>query len=338
MSIFSEIGSALYTGTDVWLEISGSRVPSDKTGVKRALDEGKISVVFCSDAASEGLNLQSAKSIINLDVPWNPARLEQRIGRIARLGQTSLDVTIVNLWYPNSIEARMYARLLERHDLYQLAVGEFPDIFSKAISAEVVNELHTGSSSIIPDPEGRLQAARRSIQRIALQRIWTIRDFSDSPAMLFRQKLAKVARSLNSVESSTSPETDSEITLQSSNLAKSVSFSSVHSHEFYKLAIGDVPLAFAVKTAPDRYSIVRDDSLPSLLSMALGESVLTIDDYVYSDIQMSEISEWWPGVINSFRWLPKHDFAKTLTSFEIGAFPNYSDSAAVELSQLGIRK
>lgn len=232
----------------------------------------------------------------------------------------------------------MYARLLERHDLYQLAVGEFPDIFSKAISSEVINELHNGSSSTIPDPEGRLQAARRSIQRVALQRIWSIGDSSDSPAKLFRQNLAKLARSLSFEESSTSLGTDSEITLQSLELTKSVTSSSAHSDEFYKLSIGDVPLAFAVKTAPDKYSIVRDDSLPSLLSMALGGGLLTLNDYICMDVRMSEISEWWPDVVNSYRWLPKHDNAKMFTSFDAEAFPNYSDAASVELSQLGFRK
>ena len=85
-----------------------------------------VSVVFCSDAASEGLNLQAARVIINIDVPWNPARLEQRIGRIARLGQRADTVKIYNLWYPDSVESKIYTRLLQRKDLYDLAVGEYP--------------------------------------------------------------------------------------------------------------------------------------------------------------------------------------------------------------------
>ena len=56
--------------------------------------EGTIDVVVCSDAASEGLNLQSASVLINVDVPWNPARLLQRIGRIDRLGQKNKQIFI----------------------------------------------------------------------------------------------------------------------------------------------------------------------------------------------------------------------------------------------------
>ena len=48
----------------------------------------RFGVLLCTDAASEGLNLQTASALVNYDLPWNPSKVEQRIGRIGRIGQT----------------------------------------------------------------------------------------------------------------------------------------------------------------------------------------------------------------------------------------------------------
>lgn len=164
-------GFALYTGGKAWIQTSMGVVPATKSDVTDALNSGVISLVFCSDAASEGLNLQMAKTLINLDVPWNPARLEQRIGRIARLGQKSPEVNIINLWYPDSIEAIMYVRLLSRQADYQLAVGEAADIFADAIRNEVRNKF-AGEQVSTKNEYQELQRVREDYQRIALEKIW----------------------------------------------------------------------------------------------------------------------------------------------------------------------
>jgi superfamily II DNA or RNA helicase len=164
-------GFALYTGGKAWIQTSMGVVPATKSDVTDALNSGLISLVFCSDAASEGLNLQTAKTLINLDVPWNPARLEQRIGRIARLGQKSSQVNIINLWYPDSIEAIMYVRLLSRQEDYQLAVGEAADIFADAIRNEVRNKF-AGEQVSTKSEYLELQRVREDYQRIALEKIW----------------------------------------------------------------------------------------------------------------------------------------------------------------------
>jgi superfamily II DNA or RNA helicase len=164
-------GFALYTGGKAWIQTSMGVVPATKSDVTDALNSGVISLVFCSDAASEGLNLQTAKTLINLDVPWNPARLEQRIGRIARLGQKSPEVNIINLWYPDSIEAIMYVRLLSRQADYQLAVGEAADIFADAIRNEVRNKF-AGEQVGTKNEYLELQRVREDYQRIALEKIW----------------------------------------------------------------------------------------------------------------------------------------------------------------------
>ncbi len=80
-----------------------------------------------TDAASEGLNLQRLGTLINIDLPWNPTRLEQRKGRIQRIGQVRDEVWIANLRYHDSVEDRVHQVLADRleaiHDLF----GQIPD-------------------------------------------------------------------------------------------------------------------------------------------------------------------------------------------------------------------
>jgi superfamily II DNA/RNA helicase len=64
---------------------------------KRPVEEGGARIMVCTDAAGEGINLQFCWVMVNHDVPWNPARLEQRMGRIHRYGQKSPEVFILNL-------------------------------------------------------------------------------------------------------------------------------------------------------------------------------------------------------------------------------------------------
>lgn len=160
----------VYTGAGAEVWNGSTRVRGQKHVVTEALEDGRVRVVFCSDAASEGLNLQSASVLLNIDVPWNPARLEQRIGRIARLGQAAPEVVVYNLWYPNSVEARIYARLLERRQDFEVALGAFPELVDDAIKRAVMDRDagSAGRSYALAD----LQAARESVQVLALAQVW----------------------------------------------------------------------------------------------------------------------------------------------------------------------
>jgi hypothetical protein len=74
----------------------------------------QIDVLICTDAAAEGLNLQTADLLVNFDLPWNPMKVEQRIGRIDRIGQEHTDIYVLNLCYADSAEHIVYGRLLTR--------------------------------------------------------------------------------------------------------------------------------------------------------------------------------------------------------------------------------
>lgn len=82
--------------------------------IKRRITTGDLRLVIGTEAASEGLNLQRLGSLINLDLPWNPTRLEQRKGRIQRIGQLRSEVLIYNMRYRGSVEDRLYRLLSER--------------------------------------------------------------------------------------------------------------------------------------------------------------------------------------------------------------------------------
>ena len=81
---------------------------------RKPLVEGGARFLICTDAAGEGINLQFCWIMINYDVPWNPARLEQRMGRIHRYGQKHDPVVIMNLVAPSTREGRVLKVLLDK--------------------------------------------------------------------------------------------------------------------------------------------------------------------------------------------------------------------------------
>nr|WP_206881768.1 helicase-related protein [Alicyclobacillus mali (ex Roth et al. 2021)] len=89
-------------------------IETDREEVKERFLAGEIDLLLCTDAAAEGLNLQTADMLINFDLGWNPMKIEQRIGRIDRIGQRHNRIYVLNLCYAQSEEGEVYARLLKR--------------------------------------------------------------------------------------------------------------------------------------------------------------------------------------------------------------------------------
>jgi hypothetical protein len=90
-------------------------------------------VLLSSEIGSEGVDLQFCWIIVNYDLPWNPMRLEQRIGRVDRLGQKSPKVVILNLIYEGTIDELIYYRLYDRLGIGQRALGEFEAVLGTPI-------------------------------------------------------------------------------------------------------------------------------------------------------------------------------------------------------------
>lgn len=109
------------------LYLKGSSVFAEREQLKRMVAERKIRLMIATDAACEGLNLQTLGTLINVDLPWNPTKLEQRIGRIKRFGQARDRVDMLNLVNHGTVDERVYERLSERmQDRFNL-FGALPD-------------------------------------------------------------------------------------------------------------------------------------------------------------------------------------------------------------------
>ncbi len=99
----------------------------ERTDIKKAVKAREIRLLVATDAASEGLNLQTLGTLINIDLPWNPSRLEQRLGRIKRIGQARRTVDMLNLVYHDTQDEKVYQvlsrRMKDKFDIF----GGLPD-------------------------------------------------------------------------------------------------------------------------------------------------------------------------------------------------------------------
>lgn len=103
----------------------------NRDDIKRDFKAGKIKLLVCTDAAGEGLNLQTCGVLMNYDLPWNPMKVEQRIGRIDRIGQKHPRIKVFNLAYADTIEADIYFALSDRIKLFNGVVGKLQPILSQ---------------------------------------------------------------------------------------------------------------------------------------------------------------------------------------------------------------
>ena len=141
---------------------TGRMTGVDREEVRHRFLRGEIDVLVCTDAAAEGLNLQTADLLINFDLPWNPMKVEQRIGRIDRIGQKHEQVYVLNLCYVDSAEQIVYDRLLRRLAKAGAVVG-----------SQQVSMLPVTTEEFQLLAEGRLTEetlARRAEERIDLHR------------------------------------------------------------------------------------------------------------------------------------------------------------------------
>ncbi|WP_251344660.1 helicase-related protein [Haloplanus halophilus] len=134
IATYSGRGGELYdTESESWKTVGKERVKREFSQ-----DDGQVDILVCTDSASEGLNLQECGALINYDLPWNPMRVEQRIGRIDRIGQRFDEVRILNYSYEDTVETDIYDRLDDRIGLFENVVGEMQPILS-GVSSQIRN-------------------------------------------------------------------------------------------------------------------------------------------------------------------------------------------------------
>ena len=146
---------------------AGGWRPITRHDAQRRFREGDADVLLCTEAASEGLNFQFCGALINYDMPWNPMRVEQRIGRIDRLGQQHRTIRVVNLHYAGTVEADVYQALRTRIGLFEQVVGRLQPILSQLPGAITGAVLAGGGDNARPaniadEIAGRARDAERT--------------------------------------------------------------------------------------------------------------------------------------------------------------------------------
>jgi hypothetical protein len=121
---------ALYAGGAAsFVQRGTDRRSAIREQIKASIQQGDIRLICATDAACEGLNLQRLGAQVNVDLPWNPSRLEQRKGRVQRIGQIRDDVHILTLRYAGTVEDQVYATLSARFGDIFSVLGQLPDGF-----------------------------------------------------------------------------------------------------------------------------------------------------------------------------------------------------------------
>jgi superfamily II DNA or RNA helicase len=137
-------------GDEKWTVLNGFR------------DEDGPSILLSSEIGSEGIDLQFCRVLINYDLPWNPMKIEQRIGRLDRLGQEAERIQIFNFAIDETIEERILLRLHERVGVFERSLGDVEQILGQDVYKLVLDLFRDGLS----DQQREVQA-EFNIQAIA---------------------------------------------------------------------------------------------------------------------------------------------------------------------------
>ena len=131
------------SGSNDWRYDSSSGVfmGSSRQEVMADARQRSDCLLLCTDSASESLNFQFCSAVINYDIPWNPMRLEQRIGRIDRIGQEKKVIRIVNLFYRDTVEYDAYEAMKDRIDSFEKNVGGLQPILETNLERIIRNSL-----------------------------------------------------------------------------------------------------------------------------------------------------------------------------------------------------
>jgi len=140
--------------------------PKDEI-ISRFRDDGQCRLLLSSEVASEGVDLQFCRVLINYDLPWNPMKVEQRIGRIDRLGQEAEKISILNLGHADTIDHRIYSKLMLRLKIFTKALGGMESVLGEQIK-ELASDLFSRQLTSAQQEE-RIEQSAKAIEQIRQQ-------------------------------------------------------------------------------------------------------------------------------------------------------------------------
>jgi len=171
-------------------KIDGDLTPEERFEKIDQFKNGEFDILLSSEVGSEGLDMQFCNVIFNYDLPWNPMRVEQRIGRIDRIGQKAEKLLIFNLVVEGTIEDRIYSRLYDRLGIFESSIGELEPILGDIQKDFQIQDIIKMSSK---DIEQKLEIEQQSLIRRAKE----IKDHGDELDTMFNDDYNKESDSLD---------------------------------------------------------------------------------------------------------------------------------------------
>lgn len=132
---FYKIGCYSGRGGEVYDHTTATWTQVTKGDIKTMFRNKELEVLIGTDSMSEGLNLQTSGRLINYDMPWNLMRVEQRIGRVDRIGATYKDIGISNYFYKDTVEEQVYAGIVEDFGDFTNIVGDAAPVLANVEKA-----------------------------------------------------------------------------------------------------------------------------------------------------------------------------------------------------------
>ena len=121
--------------------LTGKTPMAERDNIRARFAQGDINILLSSEVGSEGLDQQHCHRLVNYDLPWNPMKLEQRIGRLDRYGQKSPIIQIANLCVEGTIDASILGRLLHRIHIFESSLGMVDPMLGKAMKVLAEQEI-----------------------------------------------------------------------------------------------------------------------------------------------------------------------------------------------------
>ena len=145
--------------------------------VMKDFRDGKYDFVFANRVASEGLDFEFCSAVINYDLPWNPMEIEQRIGRIDRIGQRSEKILIRNFYNNEAIDSRILFKVLQRIDIFERSIGDLEPIIGQHM------DVLRSAMDFRLSPQQQAEKAQQFLTAIEAQRAG-LREVAESAAGL----------------------------------------------------------------------------------------------------------------------------------------------------------
>ncbi len=175
-------------------QIDGSVADQDRYALKARFelprdDANAIDIMLFTEVGSEGLDYQFCDMMINYDLPWNPMRIEQRIGRIDRRGQRSEAVSIYNVITEGTVDADIYYRCLMRIGVFESSIGD---------CEEILGAIASGIENLVMNPSLTEEERKTKLEQMAdneVRKIQELNRLEEEEKELFGFDLSEFATS-----------------------------------------------------------------------------------------------------------------------------------------------